>query len=250
WQVPVADAAVTLADYEGYTGEAMAIGERTPLALIDAAASARMAVGEAVLNIASAPITDIGEIKLSANWMSAASHPGENQALYDAVHAVGMELCPKLGIAIPVGKDSMSMSTVWDDGKRSVVAPLSLIVSAFARVYDARKALTPELSRDEDSLLVLVDLSGGKTRLGGSCLAQVFNQVGDEAPDLERPELLKGAFTAVQELNRKGLLLAYHDRSDGGLFVTLAEMAFAGGCGVQVALDGLGDSAIGALFNE
>jgi phosphoribosylformylglycinamidine synthase len=250
WQVPVADAAVTLADYEGYAGEAMAIGERTPLALIDAAASARMAVGEAVLNIASAPITEISEIKLSANWMSAASHPGENQALYDAVHAVGMELCPKLGIAIPVGKDSMSMSTVWNDGQSRVVAPLSLIVSAFARVYDARKALTPELSRDEDSLLLLVDLSGGKARLGGSCLAQVFNQVGDVAPDLERPELLKGAFTAVQEMNRKGLLLAYHDRSDGGLFVTLTEMAFAGGCGVQVTLDGLGESALGALFNE
>ena len=250
WQVPVADAAVTLADYEGYAGEAMAIGERTPLALIDAAASARMAVGEAVLNIASAPISDIGEIKLSANWMSAASHPGENQALYDAVHAVGMELCPQLGIAIPVGKDSMSMSTVWEDGKRRVVAPLSLIVSAFARVYDARKALTPELRRDEDSLLLLVDLSGGRNRLGGSCLAQVWNQVGDTAPDLERPELLKGAFAAVQEMNRKGLLLAYHDRSDGGLFVTLTEMAFAGGCGVQVTLDGLGDSALAALFNE
>lgn len=250
WQVPVADAAVTLADYEGFAGEAMAIGERTPLALMNAAASARMAVGEAILNIASAPISDIGEIKLSANWMSAASHPGENQALYEAVHAVGMELCPRLGIAIPVGKDSMSMSTVWNDGKSRVVSPLSLIVSAFARVYDTRKALTPELSRSEDSLLVLVDLSGGKSRLGGSCLAQVYNQVGSEPPDLDDPDQLKGAFAAVQELNRKGLVLAYHDRSDGGLFVTLLEMAFAGGCGVQVSIDGLGPSALEALFNE
>lgn len=250
WQVPVADAAVTLAAYEGYTGEAMAIGERTPVALIDAAASARMAVAEAVLNIASAPIADIGEIKLSANWMSAASHPGENQALYDAVHTVGMELCPQLGIAIPVGKDSMSMSTVWDDGNKRVVSPLSLVVTAFARVYDARKALTPELSRTEDSLLVLVDLSDGKARLGGSCLAQVFNQVGNEAPDVDAPQLLRGAFAAIQELNKKGLVLAYHDRSDGGLFVTLTEMAFAGGCGVQVSLDGLNASPLEALFNE
>ncbi len=250
WQVPVADAAVTLAAYEGFAGEAMAIGERTPLALLDAAASARMAVAEAVLNIASAPISEIGEIKLSANWMSAASHPGENQALYDAVRAVGMELCPALGIAIPVGKDSMSMSTVWNDGSSRVVSPLSLIVSAFARVYDARKSLTPELNRNEDSLLILVDLSGGKRRLGGSCIAQVFNQVGSHPPDLDEPALLRGAFTAVQELNRKGLILAYHDRSDGGLFVTLAEMAFAGGCGVQVTLDGLGPSPLEALFNE
>lgn len=250
WQVPVADAAVTLAAYEGYTGEAMAIGERTPVALIDAAASARMAVAEAVLNIASAPIAEIGEIKLSANWMSAASHPGENQALYDAVHTVGMELCPQLGIAIPVGKDSMSMSTVWDDGNKRVVSPLSLVVTAFARVYDARKVLTPELSRTEDSLLILVDLSGGKTRLGGSCLAQVFNQVGNEAPDVDDPQLLRGAFAAIQELNKQGLVLAYHDRSDGGLFVTLTEMSFAGGCGVQVSLDGLDASPLEALFNE
>lgn len=250
WQVPVADCAVTLADYEGFAGEAMSIGERTPVALIDAAASARMAVAEAVLNIASAPISDIGEIKLSANWMSAASHPGENQALYDAVHAVGMELCPKLGIAIPVGKDSMSMSTTWNDGKSRVTAPLSLIVSAFARVPDVRRALTPELQREEDSLLLLVDLTAGKARLGGSCLAQVYNQVGDECPDLEHPELLRAAFSAVQKLNQQGLVLAYHDRSDGGLFTTLVEMAFAGGCGVSVALDSLGVGALEALFNE
>lgn len=250
WQIPVADAAVTMAGYEGYVGEAMALGERTPLALIDAASSARMAVAEAVLNIASAAISEIGEIKLSANWMSAASHPGENQALYDAVYAVGMELCPQLGIAIPVGKDSMSMSTVWDEGRRKVVSPLSLIVSAFARVHDVRKSLTPELNRNEDSLLILVDLSGGKARLGGSCLAQVFNQVGNEVPDLDEPALLKGAFAAIQELNRKGLILAYHDRSDGGLFATLTEMAFAGGCGVQVTLDGLRTPPLEALFNE
>jgi phosphoribosylformylglycinamidine synthase len=250
WQVPVADCAITLADYEGFAGEAMAVGERTPVALIDAAASARMAVAEAVLNIASAPIDDIREIKLSANWMSAASHPGENQALYDAVRAVGMELCPALGIAIPVGKDSMSMSTSWDAGKSKVVSPLSVIVSAFARVPDVRHALTPELQREEDSLLLLVDLSGGKTRLGGSCLAQVYNQVGNECPDLEEPELLRAAFAALQKLSRQGLVLAYHDRSDGGLVTTLVEMAFAGGCGVTITLDGLGPDALGALFNE
>ncbi len=250
WQVPVSDCAVSLSDYESYTGEAMAIGERTPLALIDAAASARMAVAEAVLNLAGAPLQQLSEVKLSANWMAAASHPGENQALYDAVHAVGMDLCPRLGIAIPVGKDSMSMSSVWQDGAKQVTAPLSLVITAFARVYDARKVVTPELQRDEDSLLLLVDVSEGRARMGGSCLAQVFNQVGNEVPDVDVPERLKAAFDAVQELNQKGLLLAYHDRSDGGLFTTLVEMAFAGGCGLSVALDSLGQGVLEALFNE
>jgi phosphoribosylformylglycinamidine synthase len=250
WQVPVADAAVTLTDYEGFTGEAMAIGERTPVALLSAAASARLAVAEAVLNIACAPIASLSEIKLSANWMVAAGHPGEDQALYDAVAAVGMELCPELGIAIPVGKDSMSMRTVWGGGDKKVISPLSLVVSAFARVYDARKSVTPMLSQDPASVLLLIDLGAGKNRLGGSCLLQVFNQVGDDAVDLDNPKLLKAAFIGVQELIRDGKLLAYHDRSDGGLLVTIVEMAFAGATGVQVSLDGLGSDALAALYSE
>ncbi|MEN9578763.1 MAG: phosphoribosylformylglycinamidine synthase [Pseudomonadota bacterium] len=260
WQVPVADAAVTLADYEGYTGEALAMGERTPLALLDAKAAARMTVGEAVTNIASAPIAELSELKLSANWMAAAGHPGEDQALFDAVKTVGMELCPALGIAIPVGKDSMSMRTVWQEAgeTQQVVAPLSLIVSAFARVYDVRRALTPQLQLDAESVILLVDLGFGKNRLGGSALAQVFSQVGQVPPDLDDAERLRGFFAAIQELNRLGLLLAYHDRSDGGLFVTLAEMAFAGRCGVQVQLDALlrvnsnprEDALLATLFSE
>ncbi|SEK36812.1 phosphoribosylformylglycinamidine synthase [Nitrosovibrio tenuis] len=251
WQVPVADVAVTLMGYRTYLGEAFAVGERTPVALIDAAASARMAVAEAVTNIAAALIEDIGEIKLSANWMAAAGHPGEDAALFDAVHAVGMELCPRLGISIPVGKDSMSMKTVWEvehgqngeKEKKEVIAPLSLIVSAFARVVDARKTLTPQLHTDcGETELILIDLGMGRNRLGGSALAQVYKQVGNEAPDLtglEGPEKLKGFFAAIQRLNRENKVLAYHDRSDGGVFTTLCEMAFAGRVGITANLDQL-----------
>ena len=253
WQVPVADAAVTTTSYNGYTGEAMAMGERTPLALLNAAASARMAVGEALTNIASAPIAQIGDIKLSANWMAAAGYPGEDARLYEAVRAVGSELAPALGIAIPVGKDSMSMSTVWHEGgqEKRVTAPLSLMVSAFSPVTDVRRALTPQLRLDQgDTELLLVDLGMGRYRLGGSALAQVYGQLGDEAPDLDDPAALKTFFAAIQQLNSQGLLLAYHDRSDGGLFVTLIEMAFAGGCGLDIDLAGLACASPALLFSE
>jgi len=253
WQVPVADAAVTTTSYDGYTGEAMAMGERTPLALLDAAASARMAVGEALTNIASAPIAKIGDVKLSANWMAAAGHPGEDARLYEAVRAVGAELAPALGIAIPVGKDSMSMSTVWQEAgkQKRITAPLSLIVSAFAPVSDVRRSLTPQLRLDQgDSELLLVDLGMGRHRIGGSALAQVYGQLGEEAPDLDDPAVLKTFFATIQQLNSKGLLLAYHDRSDGGLLVTLLEMAFAGGCGLEVDLAGQACAAPALLFAE
>jgi phosphoribosylformylglycinamidine synthase len=253
WQVPVADAAVTASDFFGNRGEAMAMGERTPLALIDAAASGRMAVGEAITNLAAAGVDAIGDIKLSANWMAAAGYPGEDAALYDMVRAVGMELCPALGVAIPVGKDSMSMTTVWeqDGAPRTMTAPLSLIVSAFAPVADARRTLTPQLRTDlGDTDLVLIDLGEGRNRLGASCLAQVFGQVGDEGPDLDDPLLLKRFFAAVQEIAGEGLILAYHDRSDGGLLVTLCEMAFAGRCGLEIDLDPVDPSDTAALFSE
>ncbi|SPJ33724.1 phosphoribosylformylglycinamidine synthase [Kushneria phyllosphaerae] len=255
WQVPVADCAVTTASFDTCTGEAMAMGERTPAALISPAASARLAVTEAITNIAAASIESLGDIKLSANWMSAADHEGENQALYDAVHAVGMELCPALGIAIPVGKDSMSMRTAWRDGERdkAVTAPLSLIISAFAPVSDVRKTLTPQLDPREETELLLIDLGRGKNRLGGSALAQVYGQLGAHAPDLDAPEDLAGFFNAIQTLNRDNRLLAYHDRSDGGLLTTLAEMAFAGHCGLAVTLDALvrdAHQATEALFAE
>jgi phosphoribosylformylglycinamidine synthase len=253
WQVPVADVGVTLTDYDGYTGAAMAMGERAPIALLDPAASARMAIAEAVTNIAAAPIASLGEVKLSANWMAAAGVPGEDQALFEAVTAAGLELCPALGIAIPVGKDSLSMQTTWTDAagqRRQVVAPMSLVVSAFARVRDVRRTLTPELDLEHDSVLVLVDLGQLQHRLGGSCILQVYNQVGAQAPDLDDPALLSGFFAAIQELNARGALLAYHDRSDGGLFVTLCEMAFAARCGLSITLDPLGDDLFGSLFSE
>ena len=260
WQVPVADAALTLADYQGYAGEAMSIGERTPMAVVNAPASARMAVGEAITNLASAPIDGLGDIKLSANWMAAAGHPGQDAALYDAVQAVALELCPALELTIPVGKDSMSMRTVWDGGKKLVVSPVSLVVSAFAPVRDVRRALTPELSTTQgETELMLVDLGRGKARLGASALAQVFNQLGTDVPDLDEPAALKGFFEAVQRLGQAGKLLAYHDRADGGLFVTLCEMAFAGGVGVNISLDALLSGAsddtrdaqvLSVLFNE
>ena len=253
WQVPVADVAATLTDYRGDRGEAMAVGERTPLALVDAPASGRMAVGEAVTNLAAAPIDDISDIKLSANWMAAAGHPGEDARLFETVRAVGMELCPELGIAIPVGKDSMSMKTLWEEGgrPREMTAPLSLIVSAFAPVRDARRILTPWLRSDlGDTDLILVDLGRGRNRLGASSLAQVYGQIGNAGPDLDDPALLKSFFSAVQGLNREGLILAYHDRSDGGLFVTLCEMAFAGRCGLTLELDTLGEDDAAVLFSE
>lgn len=240
WQVPVADCAVTSMSLEGYLGEAMSMGERTPLAVIDAPASGRMAVGEALTNIAAAPIADISDIKLSANWMAACGQPGQDAALYDTVRAVGMELCPALGISIPVGKDSLSMRTTWRDaeGDKSVTAPVSLIVSAFAPVPDVRRALTPQLQRDAaETALILIDLGRGKNRMGASALAQVLQQIGNESPDVDSADDLKAFFVAIQDLNARGQLLAYHDRSDGGLYATLCEMAFAGRCGISVNLD-------------
>jgi phosphoribosylformylglycinamidine synthase len=253
WQVPVADAAVTVSGFQSFTGEAMAMGERTPLALLSAAASARMAVAEAVTNIASAPIASLSHIKLSANWMAPAGHPGEDARLYEAVQAVGAELCPALGIAIPVGKDSMSMRTVWRDNgeSRSVTAPLWLMVSACAPDPAARGGHTPQLSQaDGPSELLLIDLGRGRNRLGGSAVLQVHGSVGEAPPDLDDPALLRSFFAAIQELNAAGLLLAYHDRSDGGLIVTLLEMAFAASAGVAVKLDALGPDALSALFAE
>jgi phosphoribosylformylglycinamidine synthase len=240
WQVPVADCAVTAMSLQGYLGEAMSMGERTPLAVINAPASGRMAVGEAITNVAAAPIRNISDIKLSANWMAACGQPGQDAALFDTVKAVGMELCPALGISIPVGKDSLSMRTTWkDDGEsKSVTSPVSLIVSAFAPVYDVRKSLTPQIRKDlGETALILVDLGRGRNRIGASAFTQVMQQIGNEAPDLDHPEGLKAFFAAIQRLNGEGKLLAYHDRSDGGLFATLCEMAFAGRSGLSVNLD-------------
>ena len=253
WQVPVADCAVTSVSYDSYRGEAMAMGERTPLALIDAPASGRMAIGEAITNIAAARIDKLSDVKLSANWMCAAGYAGEDEKLYATVKAVGMALCPQLGITIPVGKDSMSMRTAWQDNgvDKAVTAPLSLIISAFAPVLDVRKTATPQLRLDGGaSCLIAVDLGAGKNRLGGSCLAQVYAQLGDEAPDLDEAQRLAGLFAAVQQLLEENLLLAYHDRSDGGLFATLCEMAFAGHCGFAVELGALGADALSVLFSE
>ncbi|MBE0614588.1 MAG: phosphoribosylformylglycinamidine synthase [Burkholderiales bacterium] len=257
WQTPVADCAVTLLGFGEVAGEAYCMGERAPLALIDAPASGRMAVGEALTNLAAAPV-ELSRVKLSANWMAAAGHAGEDAALYDTVRAVALDLCPALGIGIPVGKDSLSMKTTWEDAgrKKEVVAPLSLIVSAFAPCADARRVLTPQLRLDAGaSVLILADLGRGKNRLGGSILAQVYAQMGDTAPDVDDAQALKGFFNAVQELNRDGLLLAYHDRSDGGLFVTLCEMAFAAHCGLSLDLDALDEGCdeaqlLAALFAE
>jgi phosphoribosylformylglycinamidine synthase len=253
WQVPVSDVAVTLSGYEGYTGEAMAMGERTPLAALDGPVSARMAIGEAVTNIVAASLPSLGHVRLSANWMAACGEEGEDAALYDTVRAVGEELCPALGIAIPVGKDSLSMRTTWEeDGEpRAVVAPLSLIVSAFAPVEDVRATLTPRLQTERGpTRLVLIDLGDGSNRLGGSALCQVYGCMGREPPDLDSPDQLRALFDLVQTLNREGRVLAYHDRSDGGLLVTLAEMAFAGHAGLDVDLSGLGPDPVAALFNE
>jgi phosphoribosylformylglycinamidine synthase len=255
WQVPVADVGVTISAYDTTTGEAMAMGERPPVALLDAVASARLAVAESITNLAAARVGSLRDVRLSCNWMAAAGHPGEDARLFEAVKAVGEELCPALGIAIPVGKDSMSMRTVWEQGgaRAAVVAPLSLVVTAFAPVTDVRGTLTPALvgpERGEDTALVVIDLGRGQHRLGGSCLAQVYRQLGDVPPDLDAPALLAGLFAGVQELAAAGKVLAYHDRSDGGLAVTLVEMAFAGGCGLEVDVEALGGETRAALFAE
>ncbi|WP_446903164.1 phosphoribosylformylglycinamidine synthase [Burkholderia sp. YIM B11467] len=242
WQVPVADCAITALDYAGFKGEAMTMAERTPLAVIDAPASGRMAVGEAITNIASAPIALLDKLKLSANWMAACGTAGEDAALYDTVKAIGMELCPALGIGIPVGKDSLSMKTKWDEQgvAKEVVSPVSLIISAFAPVEDVRRHLTPQLRRVADagdSVLIAIDLGRGKNRMGGSIFAQVTQQVGDTTPDVDDAEDLKCFFNAIQSLNAQDKLLAYHDRSDGGLWATVCEMAFAGHAGVSLNVD-------------
>ncbi|WP_047394849.1 phosphoribosylformylglycinamidine synthase [Chitinibacter sp. ZOR0017] len=241
WQVPVADVAVTTMGYNTLQGEAMAMGERTPLALINAAASGRMAVGEALTNLVAAPIAKLGDVKLSANWMAPAGHPGEDANLYDTVKAVGLDLCRQLGVSIPVGKDSLSMKTVWEENgdKKAVVAPLSLIISGFAPVTDVTKTLTPQLSTEHDTDLLLIDLGTGKCRLGGSALAQVHNQLGNWAPDVVSVEHLKSFFATVQQLNQDGKILAYHDRSDGGLIAAVTEMMFASHCGVTLEIDEL-----------
>jgi phosphoribosylformylglycinamidine synthase len=229
------------------------MGERTPLALIDAPASGRMAVAEALTNLAAAGVETLSDVKLSANWMAPAGHPGEDAALYDTVQAVAMELCPALGVSIPVGKDSMSMRTAWRDGNvdKAVTAPISLMVTAFARVSDARRVLTPQLHLNRGpTVLLLVDLGDGRNRLGGSTLAQVFGQMGDAAPDLDDPSRLRSFFTLVQSLHASDKLLAYHDRSDGGLFATLVEMAFASRCGLALEIDALPGTDLEVLFNE
>ncbi|CDG20714.1 Phosphoribosylformylglycinamidine synthase [Xenorhabdus poinarii G6] len=252
WQIPVADCAVTTASLDSYYGEAMSMGERAPIALLDFAASARMAVGEALTNIASAYVQDLKRVKLSANWMSAAGHAGEDAGLYAAVKAVGEELCPALGLTIPVGKDSMSMKTRWNQNgeMREITSPLSLVISAFARVEDVRRTVTPELSIEDDNVLLLIDLGQGHNALGGTALAQVYRQLGDKTADVRSAEQLAGFFHAIQLLVSQQKLLAYHDRSDGGLLVTLAEMAFAGHCGLRVDISAFDEDILAALFNE
>lgn len=253
WQIPVADCAVTSASLDSYYGEAMSLGERAPVALLDFAASARLAVGEALTNIAATQIGELKRIKLSANWMSAAGHPGEDAGLYDAVRAVGEELCPALEITIPVGKDSMSMKTRWQEGheQREMTSPLSLVITAFARIEDVRRTVTPQLRTDKgDNALLLIDLGAGHNALGATALTQVYRQLGDKPADVRNVQQLAGFFNAMQRLVADQHLLAYHDRSDGGLLVTLAEMAFAGHCGVTVDIQSLGNDALAALFNE
>ena len=257
WQVPVADCGVTTADYFGHAGEAMAMGERTPVALLDPAAAARLAVAEAVTNVLAADVRALGDVRLSANWMAACGEPGEDAALFAAVKAVGEELCPVLGIAIPVGKDSLSMRSAWraddaaDGAPKAVVSPVSLIVSAFAPVGDVRRSWTPQLRTDAgDTVLVSVDLSRGRDRLGGSVLAQTSGLLGSQPPDLDEPALLKGLAAALSQLRDEGRVLAYHDRSDGGLAVTVLEMAFAGHCGLEVNLTGAKGDGLAALFAE
>ncbi|MCW5582064.1 MAG: phosphoribosylformylglycinamidine synthase, partial [Luteimonas sp.] len=256
WQLPVADCAITLSGFDGLAGEAMAIGERTPLALIDSAAAARMAVGEAITNLCAAPVDALDRIKLSANWMAAAGYPGEDAKLFDAVRAVGMELCPELELSIPVGKDSLSMQAQWqaDGVAHQSVSPVSLIVSAFAPVADVTRQLTPLLAKDVDSELWLIGLGAGKQRLGGSILAQCFDAFGGACPDLDDPARLRAFFELIRDAREGGLLLAYHDRSDGGTFAALCEMAFCSHLGLDISLEGWGgdraDDVCRTLFNE
>ena len=252
WQIPVANCAVTTASLDSYHGEAFALGERSPVALLDFAASGRLAVGEALTNLAATHIGSLKRVKLSANWMSAAGHPGEDAGLYAAVKAVGEELCPALGITIPVGKDSMSMKTRWQEGseQREMTSPLSLVITAFARVEDVRRTVTPQLQADQDNLLLLIDLGNGANTLGATALSQVYRQLGDKPADVRDAAQLAGFFNAIQALVAEQKLLAYHDRSDGGLLVTLAEMAFAGHCGIDVDIASLGNDALASLFTE
>jgi phosphoribosylformylglycinamidine synthase len=256
WQVPVADCATTLLSFDGDAGEAFAIGERTPLAIVDGPASGRMAVGEALTNLAAAPVRDLSLVKLSANWMASAGTPGEDATLFDTVRTVALDVCPALGVSIPVGKDSMSMRTAWTDasGAREVVSPVSLIVSAFAPCADVRGTWTPQLRTGAgDTRLVLVDLAPGRARLGGSVLAQVYGQIGTQVPDVDDPALLRALFAALADLRAANLVLAYHDRSDGGVFVTACEMAFAGHVGVWLDAGAIGTGSTGtmaALFAE
>ncbi|MFS8136634.1 MAG: phosphoribosylformylglycinamidine synthase [Thermomonas sp.] len=265
WQLPVADCAITLSGFDGNTGEAMAIGERTPLALLDAGASARMAVGEAITNLIAAPVESLNRIKLSANWMAAAGHAGEDARLFDAVRAIGIELCPELELGIPVGKDSLSMQAQWQTGDevQKSVSPVSLVVTAFAPVVDVHQQLTPLLQRDVESELWLIGLGGGLQRLGGSILAQCHPEhgasamlpaFGGDVPDLDDPQRLRDLFELMRDAREDGLLLAYHDRSDGGAFAALCEMAFASHMGLDILLDGWGDGraddVFRTLFNE
>jgi len=257
WQVPVADVAVTCSDYKGYRGEAMSMGERTPVALLSGPASGRMAIGEAITNMLAADVKKLFDIRLSANWMSPAGHVGEDANLFATVQAVGEELCPDLGIVIPVGKDSLSMKSHWNDnGKdKSVTAPLSLIISAFATAKDVRKTLTPQLNTElKQSSLLLIDLGCKKNRMGGSALAQTYSQTGNTPPDLEDAKLVKNLFAAITELKAENVIHAYHDRSDGGLLATLCEMSFATHAGIDIQLDALVDNntddVITSLFCE
>lgn len=267
WQTPVADCAVTATSYQlgssTRTGEAMAMGERPQLALISAAASARMAVAESLLNLAAADlIGELNRVKLSANWMAAVNHPGEGARLYEAVHAIGKELCPQLKISIPVGKDSTSMKASWKDREsgeaKSVTAPMSVIITAVSVVNDVRKTWTPQLRRVEDvgeTVLMYVDLAAGKKAMGGSALAQAFGQLGNESPDVRDVDLITDLFDALKQLHESGVVLAYHDISDGGLMTTIAEMMFAGRCGADITLDGVSKSGsaadiLDALFSE
>ena len=249
WQVPVADCAISLADYVGYQGEIMSLGEKTPLALVNAESAARMTIGEALTNMLGGYVEDIHHISLSANWMSASGHPGEDAKLFAAVKSVGMDLCPELGLTVPVGKDSMSMRSSWvENGEdKAVTAPLSLIITAFAKTPDARLQITPLLNTDEASELWLIDLGFGQNRMGGSCLAQVYNQVGDVAPNLDDSAVFKSFFTVINQLNKDGLISAYHDRSDGGVITTLLEMAFTSHCGLDIQAN---EQNIADLFNE
>ncbi len=248
WQVPVADCAISISDYAGYKGEIMSLGERTPLALCDANAAARMTIGEALTNMLGGYVEDIHHISLSANWMSASGHIGEDAKLFEAVKAIGMDLCPELGLTVPVGKDSMSMRSSWDENgeDKSVTAPLSLIITAFSKTPDVRLQQTPLLDTDSESELLLIDLGFGQDRMGGSCLAQVYNQVGDITPNLDDSAVFKSFFTTINQLNKDGLISAYHDRSDGGVITTLLEMAFVSHCGLDITTD----ASIENLFNE